>query len=115
MNSATLSDFFFGNLEKFWFDHNMVTTLDLPLPLNILEDIHSQQLKTSTSSQLKKIIQRRHLTFKKKNLKTLEATFTHQKIGHELCSSCKISAPGSTSKTSDFPSNIWKSMKMKIH
>jgi len=23
MNSGTLSDFFFWNLEKFWFDHNI--------------------------------------------------------------------------------------------
>ncbi len=29
MNSATLSDFFFGNLEKFWLDHNINVLCDL--------------------------------------------------------------------------------------
>ncbi len=99
---------FLRKFRKFSFDHNMATTLDLPLPLNILEDICSQQLKTSTLSQLKKILQQRQRNFEKKTVK-------QQKLGFELCYSWKTSASASISKTSDFPRNICKSRKMKIH
>ncbi len=58
----------------------MATTLDLPLPLNILEDFRSQQLKTSTSFHLKKILQRRHRNFEKKEEKTSEQLLHIKKL-----------------------------------
>ena len=70
---------FLRKLRKFWFDHNMATTLDLPLPLNILEDFSSQQLKTSTSFHLKKILQVSTLQLWKKR-EDFGATFTHRKM-----------------------------------
>jgi len=88
----------------------MVTTLDLPLPLNILEDICSQQLKTSTLPQLRKSYND-DIAPSKKILKTSEVIFTHKKIGHELCYSCKTSASVLTSETSDFSRNNCLSMK----
>ena len=80
---------FLRKLRKFWFDHNMATTLDLPLPLNILEDFLSQQLKTWTSSHLKKILQLWHHTFEKK-LEDFGSDFYTSKNGHELCSSYNL-------------------------
>ena len=74
---------FLRKLRKFWFDHNMATTLDLPLPLNILEDFSSQRLKTSTSFHLKKILQVPTSQIKKKR----EDFGATSKNGHELCSS----------------------------
>ena len=70
-------------LRKFWFDHNMATTLDLPLPLNILEDFSSQRLKTSTSFHLKKILQVTTSPLSRKR----EDFGATSKNGHELCSS----------------------------
>jgi len=88
----------------------MATTLDLPLPLNISGDICSEYLKTSTSNWLKKIIQLWQRIFNE----DLEGTSsTHRKFGHELCSSQKLQLQHRFRKTSDFPSNIWKSKKMK--
>ena len=77
---------FLRKLRKFWFDHNMATTLDLPLPLNILEDLSSQRLKTSTSFHLKKNSTSNDIaTLKKK--RRLRSDFYTSKNGHELCSS----------------------------
>ena len=76
---------FLRKLRKFWFDHNMATTLDLPLPLNILEDLSSQRLKTSTSFHLKKILQVTTSQLRKK--RRLRSDFYTSKNGHELCSS----------------------------
>ena len=77
---------FLRKLRKFWFDHNMATTLDLPLPLNILEDFSSQQLKTSTSFHHKKILQVTTSQLGKKK-RRLRSDFYTSKNGHELCSS----------------------------
>ena len=65
----------------------MATTLDLPLPLNILEDFSSQQLKTSTSFHHKKILQVTTSQLQKEKKRRLRSDFYTSKNGHELCSS----------------------------
>jgi len=102
---------FLRKLRKFWFDHNMATTLDLPLPLNILEDFSSQQLKTSTSFQPKKILQVTTSQLEKKE-KTSERLLHIEKWTWALFF-VYLQVSGPTSKTSDFLINICTSKKKK--
>ncbi len=90
----------------------MATTLGLPLPLNILEDFRIQQLKTSTSFHLKKILQRRHRTFEK-NWRLRKRLLHIKKNWTWALFFVQVPASRPTLKTSDFSSNICKSKKMK--
>ena len=90
----------------------MATTLDLPLPLNILEDFSSQQLKTSTSFHLKKILQATTSQLKKKR-RRLRNDFYTSKNGHELCSSYTFKYQDRLRKhlISSSTSEYWKKKK----
>ncbi len=89
----------------------MATTLDLPLPLNILEDFCSQQLKTSTSFRLKKILQVTTSQLRKKK-RRLWSNFYTSKNGHELCSSYNLKYQDQLRKHTDVDEI---SGKMKTH
>ncbi len=104
---------FLRKLRKFWFDHNMATTLDLPLPLNILEDFSSQQLKTSTSFHRKKILQVTTSQLKKKNKEKTSERLLHIEKWTWALFFVYLQVSGPTSKTSDFLINIWISKKKK--